>query len=632
MIGFEKSIFFTVRSSLLSLFLLVITGIVSSCNGNASAGNIGRSSEKSASMTTAQTTDPFESLVRILVSPEKPIAGEPFRIFAAGGTGLNKTKIVVSGPSGGLKASVSRNSVEIPFWKLEDFDGVNAGNYTVKLVSGNTIISSIEFAVSLPAKPAKPVRAWEVKQGWNNSYELLYSAWISSLFQGYGEDASWTALHEILRNRNQNFLYDYLSLDEDNPASPDKIVMQPDCADNPFFLRAYFAWKLGLPFGYHICDRGYVGKNPKAGQWITNANVTSGTRPVQAFNNFLRRVMNEVHSGTARTALDDGNSDYYPVPLERTALHPGTVFADPYGHTFVLVSWVPQTKDHPGLLLAVDAQPDGTVAVKRFWEGNFLFNTSEVIGEPGFKAFRPILVENGTLRPMTNSELVGSKGFVPFSMQQKKMETATFYRKMAHLINPSPLDAETALLNQIQALHEQLQVRVNSVANGEKYMKQHPGQIIPMPSNATGIFQAGGQWEDFSTPNRDLRLLIAIDAVQEFPDLIVRSPGDYDLSGFSSPEKAREKLHSILEKKSSELTITYIRSDGSSWKLTLGEIISRKNSFEVAYNPNDGIEIRWGAPEGSVERSTCHRSAPQNQKATMNTVRKWFHSRLHPPT
>ena len=294
--------------------------------------------------------------------------------------------------------------------------------------------------------------------------------------------------------------------------------MQPDCADNPFFLRAYFAWKLGLPFGYHVCDRGSLSHNPKAGQWITNETSSSKTNPVLAFNAFLRRMKDGVHSGTARTALDDENSDYYPVPLERGALRPGTVFADPYGHTLIIAGRIPQTSDHPGLLLSVDAQPDGTVGIKRFWKGNFLFNTSGVIGEPGFKAFRPISVNKGVPYLMQNKELTAAAGFVPFSLQQRKMETDVFYHTMERLINPKPLDPETALLDLIQALHEQLLVRVTSVANGEAYFKSHPGAVIPMPSSAAGIFQAGGQWENFSTPNRDLRLLIAMDAVLGFPD------------------------------------------------------------------------------------------------------------------
>ena len=81
-----------------------------------------------------------------------------------------------------------------------------------------------------------------------------------------------------------------------------------------------------------------------------------------------------------------------------------------------------------------------------------------------------------------------------------------------------------------------LLVRVTSVANGEAYFKSHPGTVIPMPSSANGIFQAGGQWENFSTPNRDLRLLIAMDAVLDFPDRVVRSPEDFNISGLGSPE------------------------------------------------------------------------------------------------
>jgi hypothetical protein len=436
----------------------------------------------------------------------------------------------------------------------------------------------------------------------------------------------------VTQDKGRNFLYNYLSLGEDDPGSKINVIMEPDCADNPFFMRAYFAWKLGLPFGYHICDRGWVGSSPKTGQWVTNESSSSKGNPVLAFNSFVRRIMDGVHSGTARTALDNGNSDYYPVALDRQALRPGTVFADPYGHTLTLVSWVPQTKDHPGRLLAVDAQPDNTIAIKRFWKGNFLFNTLEVIGEPGFKAFRPISFENGKLSMIKNEDMQASAGFAAFSLQQRKMKSDAFYLAMERLINPEPLDPEDALADLIQALHEQLLVRVKSVANGEAYLQSHPGTVISMPSNANGIFQAGGQWEDFSTPNRDLRLLIAMDAVLGFPERVAAYPGDFKVSGSSSPEEIKSKLQSLLEKKVAGLTIRYTRSDGTSQELTMAEILNRRDAFEMAYNPNDGIEIRWGAPENSTERSTCHRSAPPYQQKTMQSVRKWFNQRLHPPT
>jgi hypothetical protein len=473
---------------------------------------------------------------------------------------------------------------------------------------------------------------WKTTRGWNSQTETLYSAWINALFQGCDEQTSWSSLHEVTQNQERNFLFNHLSLGEDDPQSKLHVLMEPDCADKPYFLRAYFAWKLGLPFGYHLCDRGYLGKNPQTGQWVSNETATSKSNPVQAFNSFIRRVMDGVHSGTARTALDNENADYYPVSLEWASLKPGTVFADPYGHTFVVVSWVPQTNNHPGVLLAADAQPDKTVAIKRFWKGNFLFNTSEVVGEPGFKAFRPLVVENGKTRPMKNEELTAVSGFSVFSMQQHKMESELFYHTMERLINPKPLDPEDALADLIKALHEQLLVRVKSVATGEAYLQAHPGTIVPMPSRANGVFQTGGLWEDFSTPNRDLRLLIAMDAVVGFPERVAKYPQDYNISQSTSLEKIREELQLLLDKKVAELSITYTRSDGSEMSLTLAEILQRRAAFEMAYNPNDGAEIRWGAPEGSDERSTCRRQAPANQQKTMQTVRKWFSQRLHPPT
>ncbi|MDO9339904.1 MAG: hypothetical protein Q7T72_05180 [Bacteroidales bacterium] len=568
----------------------------------------------------------------MLVLPKNPSPGEPFRILATVGENIRKAQIIVSGPSGSLESIKSKIGEELPNWRIDDFTGSSVGKYKVTFIADKKVVSELEFEISSAKEPPRTGVVWKTLRGWDSSTEAIYSAWINALFHGCDERASWSALHEVTQNQNQNFLYNYLSLGEDDPDEKNRVIMQPDCADNPFFLRAYFAWKIGLPFGYHVCDRGYLRHNPKAGQWITNESFSPKIISVQAFNDFLRRMKDGVQSGTARTALDDENSDYYPVSLEQGALRPGIVFADPYGHTLILVGRVSQTRDHPGLLLSVDAQPDGTVGIKRFWKGNFLFNTSGVIGEPGFKAFRPISVNKGVPHLMHNKEMTATAGFVPFSLQQRKMETDVFYHTMERLINPKPLDPETALLDLIQALHEQLMVRVTSVANGEAYFKSHPGAVIPMPSSAAGIFQAGGQWEDFSTPNRDLRLLIAMDAVLDFPGLVATSPKDFNISELLSAELVRKKLQLILDQKVSELSISYTRTDGSLQKLTVGELLQRRDAFEMAYNPNDGIEIRWGAPENSDERTTCHRHTPSNQLKTMRSVRMWFQKRLHPPT
>ncbi len=621
-----------IRLLILNLNIIVIFGSMA-CNRDQSALKRGADFSVTADSTIVQETpEDYRPVNAMLVLPANPGPGEPFRILATGGKNILKADLIVTGPSGDQKSLKSKTGKDMPCWRIDDFTARSEGEYTATLIIDKNVVSNLEFTVSSTGKAPQSGTVWKTVRGWDSGTEAIYSAWINALFHDCEENASWSALHEVTQNPDQNFLYNYLSLGEDDPDGKIRVIMQPDCADNPFFLRAYFAWKLGLPFGYHVCDRGSLGRNPGTGQWITNVTPAANTNPVLAFNAFLRKVMDGVHSGTARTALDNVNSDYYPVALERSALRPGTVFADPYGHTLIIIGWVPQTNNHPGLLLSVDAQPDGTIGIKRFWKGNFLFTTSEVIGEPGFKTFRPISLVDGVPHLVPYDELTESAGFTPFSLEQRKMESGVFYQTMERLINPKPLNPEAALTGLIQSLHEQLMVRVTSVANSEAYFKIHPGTVIPMPSGTAGIFLAGGLWEAYSTPNRDLRLLIAMDAVLGFPDQAARSPEDFNFPATTPPDQIKEKLRLILDEKASGLSISYVRTDGSEQQLTVSELLNRRDAFEMAYNPNDGIEIRWGAPVSSAEISTCRRHAPPGQTEKMRSVRSWFRKRLHPPT
>jgi hypothetical protein len=620
------------RFRILLVIFPLIGFFLTSCNHQRNRKDRSDSLAGNSELTVTElTSDEYNPVYSLLVSPENPRSGETFRIVATGGSDILKTKIVVTGPSGDLKSLNAKSGGGFPCWRVDDFKTTSSGLFKVTLVVDKKEFKNREFQI-LSEKKINSGRIWKTNHGWDAGMEELYSAWINALFAGFGEDASWPSLTKVTQNEQQNFLFNHLSLNEDDPEEKNGVIMQPDCADNPFFLRAYFSWKLGLPFGYHVCDRGSLGKNPSSGTWVTMGTKNTSPNPVITFNSFLRNVMNGVHSGTARTAFANDQSDYYPVPLSRQALRPGVVFADPYGHTLVIVGWNPQTSKNPGILLAVDAQPDGTVGIKRFWKGNFLFNTTEVIGEPGFKAFRPIVMDNNFPELLKNNQLTAASGFIPFSLQQRMMEREVFYSTMERLINPKPLDPEDALKDLVKALHEQLQVRVTSVGNGEEYIRTHPGTVISMPSNPSGLFQSGGQWENFSTPNRDLRLLIAMDAVLGFPDKVATFPRDFKISGLTSPEKLKKELQALLDQMVSEQFITYQRMDGSSQKLTIREILDRREAFEMAYNPNDGIEIRWGAPEKSEERASCRRFAPPNQHEKMKSLRKWFQKRLHPPT
>src|SRR5581483_11258087 len=200
---------------------------------------------------------------------------------------------------------------------------------------------------------------------------------------------------------------------------------------------------------------------------------------------------------------------------------PGTVYADPYGHTLLVAKRIPQDADHGGVLFAVDGQPDGTVARKRFWRGNFLYATDKALGGPGFKRLRPIFsgvrASDETIRT--------SPEYGDVSRDAESLGVEGFYDKMDDVMSPRPLDPERALMETLAALEEQVRTRVKSVDNGRKWLEKH-GPPAAMPEGAE-IFETRGAWEDFSTPARDLRMLIAIDVVRGFPARVARRKERY---------------------------------------------------------------------------------------------------------
>ena len=65
-------------------------------------------------------------------------------------------------------------------------------------------------------------------------------------------------------------------------------------------------------------------------------------------------------------------------------------------------------------------------------------------------------------------------------------------------------------------------------------------------------------------------------------------------------------------------------------KLTVADLLARRAALEIAYNPNDCVELRWGAAEGSPEAATCKRHLPPEQKTKMGEYRAWFHDARRP--
>jgi hypothetical protein len=618
--------------------------------------------------------------VAVLPAPLAPWKGAPLQVLFVAEKPVDG-EFALIGPDGSVAAKANGRNGGPPYFWYAEVAAPAPGTWHATLTASGapagcgTISRDIAVSATKPAGAAGSAESvWPLRNTWNRDTENLYSAWIAKLFDApLDVSLSWKAWNEVLRDQSRNMLFNYLGNNEDNLA----MGLRPDCADFVYFLRAYFAFKMGLPFGYSNCSRGMAGRAPKCAQWF-NILRPESTRPPpppeqeaaapppaaapepkpfglfassqqptpepaaapaapapkpkakQNFGTYLRDVGDVVHTGAVRVAANDDNTDFYMMPLTQDTLRPGTVYADPYGHVLVLVKRLPEVNGAPGIFLAVDAEPDGSITRKKFWRGNFLFVHDPSLGSPGFKKFRPIVREQGGLRRLTNAEIAKNPQYGDFSLEQTQISAEDFYDRMDDVMSPDPLDPVRAMQDAIASLEEQVKTRVTSVENGRKYQVKSPGEI-GMP-NGPSIFETNGAWEDYSTPARDFRLLIAIDVVRGYPDHVVRRADRYAMPFGKSPSDVKAQLQSVLASELTSRKFAYTRSDGSQWTLSLQDVVDRAGDLEMAYNPNDCAEVRWGAPDKSDEAATCKRHAPAAQRAKMlSDYRGWFRER-HWPT
>ena len=174
--------------------------------------------------------------LRVIFTAEKPLDGE----------------LSLIAPNGKVAAKSGERHGGPPYFWFSEVASPAAGTWQAMLVRNDASADckTVTREIVVQHKPSAGPRAgkgvWPLRDAWDRDTENLYSAWIEKLFDAPLDKApSWKALHEVLRDRSRNVLYNHLGLREDEKGQ----IIQPDCADVPYFLRAYFAFKMGLPFG-----------------------------------------------------------------------------------------------------------------------------------------------------------------------------------------------------------------------------------------------------------------------------------------------------------------------------------------------------------------------------------------------
>ncbi|MDD3491347.1 MAG: hypothetical protein PHR62_15840, partial [Paludibacter sp.] len=409
--------------------------------------------------------------------------------------------------------------------------------------------------------------AWKLaKTIWTEDDEKLYEHFVESLC-----DSKYSDLNKFIRDPRANPLY----------GEDDKTFdLKPDCADLPYLIRAYVAYKLRLPFNFTSAISGKGG----------DQRYSSGNRPT-AFKNqnsfksaqslFYNVLL--INSGYFRMSVDSDLSDHYPVKITKKTIVPGTIYYDPDGHV-ALVGKVAEN----GRIRMIDAHPDKTIS--KPWFGT-KFNKGSKDNGGGFKRWRPV-------RALFDGQIVTTKNHNIYdysnSDQYKKTYALKGRKNMSYheyvrssLSETQRNDPFKEFAYMMQELYEDIVYRSVAVELAIKRgisKMPHPGAL---PYN---IYGTDGIWEEYSTPSRDARLKVAF---QDFYHNTRVMISNIAKTNYEQARKVAWAMVAQYDDLSAQYAIYYLNSAGKQVLLTFDDVLNRL--FALSFDPYHSAELRWGA-------------------------------------
>jgi hypothetical protein len=410
-----------------------------------------------------------------------------------------------------------------------------------------------------------------------------------------------------------------------DPANPFRATDQKfldidtDCAKWPYLLRAYYAWKNGLPFSY---VDGYAGSGDEK-------HNTTGNRPTSRYA-FIDRgegingpravleVIDTVNSATYRSDVTQDRGvlpDFYAPAIQPGTIRPGTVIYDTNAHVGIVYK-----VDEDGRIYYMDAHPDFTITRSVYgpqfgqsplklggglknWRPQVL-KGAEDDGEGHLIGGRIVLMGNDAI---TDFSLVQYVGTEPNPSQSPKKahfvydgEEMGLYTYVRTVMSGGKTEFNPLheLRISMRNLCRDLKDRANTVnlAISEHIQDEpHPSSL---PEN---LFDAGGDWENYATPARDARLREGFATfyshMAQIIDLWVKRDPRIAYEGTD----LRTDLLAAYDAQSQACDLTYLSTDKRPVPLHLGDIAARV--YAMSYDPYDCIELRWGAD--GVERKSC---------------------------
>lgn len=396
-----------------------------------------------------------------------------------------------------------------------------------------------------------------------------------------------------------------------------------DCAELPYVLRAYFAWKRALPFSYEreVTPRSHTNdlRYTREGNEVTaRTDVLSGST---SGYELLGAVREQVWSASFRIHPDLDEPlvpDMYSPAISVKSIRPGTMFYDPNGHVGTIFR-----VDPDGRLEYIDAHPDSSVT-RGFYDQRFVRSRPGM--GAGFKNWRPMVLEGASRRG--DGVLVGghialprNKDIPDFSEVQYfgtgtrpdddsdwssggfvlNGETLDYYDYVRAILAGGKLQFDPVkeftdmVVSNCNDLHYRADAVNVSIAAGTQNWPE-PERLPP------NIYGTEGDWETFSTPSRDARLKTSFKELLDQTKRFVHMFQTNDPKLVYKGSDLVDELIAAYDRNTASCSLTYPRSNNS--PVTLNYLEMQRRLFLMSFDPYQCIEHRWGATAAG-ELATC---------------------------
>jgi hypothetical protein len=450
------------------------------------------------------------------------------------------------------------------------------------------------------------------------TYIVRHDHWTADDERGYGEfiaaigESNCRTVDSCLKGPANPF----------RASDADDAHFQSDCADLPYYLRGYYAWKRGLPFAYEAAvaplgPTNDIRYSPDGNEVTARRTVTTGSTTGPAL---LNRLRNSVSSAMYRIHPDRETPiepDLYSPALTPKAIRLGTVIYDPNGHLAIIYRI-----EKNGRILYIDAHPDNSLT-RGPYDKRFVRSRPGM--GAGFKNWRPIALKDYTQGPrgaLLGGTIVAApdRDIADFSDEQYfgngrqrvadanwaaarftlNGESLDYYDYVRAKLGGGSLkfDPINELREMVRSNCADLHYRADAVTLGLQAGLQNQPHPERLPYN---IYGTNGDWETYSTPSRDARLKTAFKEVRDTAERFVRlrAAGDSKLV-YAGGDLVGDLL-AAYDQESAACTVSYRKSDGAT--VTIGYEDARMRLFRMSFDPYQCVELRWGADDADELKS-----------------------------